>query len=197
MRFQAVLVGLVIDCVTILPACFFPSTYLSAQTISKTDQIPLEAQLTQHHKQLLNALGLRVAFPTYVPRGFTLEKIIAEVDQQSRIGGISYIIFYRLYDNNSNKDFCFAIEAINGGIGDIPEGSRSFPINSPAFGKSSLEYGKYGQAKSITYLSNWLGEEKGPFYRFVGAGVIPGLSTCSNISSQDAIRVTESLKYQN
>jgi len=181
----------------ILPAYLFASTYLAYQPTSTAEHIPVETQLTLQQIKLLKAVGLRIAVPTYVPREFTLDKVVAEIDQQSTIGGIGYTIFYRRFDSKSNKDFCFAIEATNGGIGDIPDGSRSFPINSPTLGKSSLEYGEYGQTKSPTFLSNWLGEEKGPFYRFVGAGVLPDLSKCSNISAQDAIRVTESLRYQN
>jgi hypothetical protein len=196
MQRQVVMVGLVIGCTVTLPVGLFACTQLAAQPTSRTEQSPIEVQLTPHHKQLLNAAGLRIVVPTYVPREFTLDKVVVEVDRQFRIGGISYVIFYRRYDSDSNKDFCFAVEATNGGIGDLPEGIRSYPINSPTFGKSSLEYGEYGQAKSPTYLSSWLGEEKGPFYRFVGAGVLPGLSTCSNISAQEAIRVTESLRYQ-
>ena len=194
MRFQAGTVTLAIGCTVILPVSFFAGTHLSAQPTSKAEQLPVEARLTPRHKQLLKALGLRIATPTYIPRGFALDKVLAEVDRQSTIGGVGYTIFYRRYDSNSNKEFCFAIEATNGGIGDLPDGSRSFPINSPTFGKSSLEYGEYGQGRSPTYISNWLG--KGPFYHFVGAGVLPDLSACSNISSQEAIRVTESLQYQ-
>ncbi|MBW4420953.1 MAG: hypothetical protein KME13_17235 [Myxacorys californica WJT36-NPBG1] len=197
MQCQAVMLGFAIGCTVTLPVGLFATTPLAAQPASGGQQIPVEAQLTSHQKQLLKAVGLKIAVPTYVPRGFTLDKVVAQVDRQSRIGGMGYTVFYRRYDSDSNKDFCFAIEATNGGIGDLPEGSRSFPINSPTFGKSSLEYGKYGGAKSPTYLSSWLGEEKGPFYRFVGAGVLPGLSTCSNISAQEAIRVTQSLRYQN
>jgi hypothetical protein len=197
MQYRFRLKGVVIRCVILLSAVFGSSVCLVEHSSLRAEEILAEVQLSPNQTQLLMALGLRVAVPTYVPRGFTLEKVSAEIDQQSRIGGIGYTIIYRRYDSNTNQDFCFAIQATNGGIGDLPDGSQSYPINSPSFGKSSLEYGNYGQTSSPTYLSNWLGGESGPFYRFVGAGVIPGLSPCRNLSVQEAIRVTESIQYMN
>lgn len=167
-----------------------------SQSQPKIKQLPQKAQLTSPQKQLLKSLKIKVAVPSYIPVGFELEKVFVEVSRHSGVGGTGYTILYSRYDNNSNKDFCFAIESTNGGIGDLPEGIRSFPINSPVFGKTTLEYGQYGDAKKPTFLSSWLGEEKGPFYRFVGVGLVPGTSNCNNISTQEAIRVTQSLRYQ-
>lgn len=166
-----------------------------AQPTPKKTQLPPETQLNPDQHRLLRALGLKIAMPTYVPPGFKLEKVQAEVERNTRIGGIGYTLIYRHYDVDSTKDFCFAIEATNGGIGDLPVGGRSYPINSPVFGKATLEYGEYGQASTPTFLSNWLGETNGPFYHFVGAEVIPGLARCNNVSVQEAVRVTESLQY--
>ncbi|MHC5833418.1 MAG: hypothetical protein ACYT04_99870, partial [Nostoc sp.] len=83
-----------------------------------------------------------------------------------------YLIVYQ----NLSADKCFAIESVSGGIGDLPSGSRSYPINSPIFGKSTLEQGLYGNAKQPTLLSQWWGKQNGPVYRFVGTGVMPELS---------------------
>ncbi len=200
-KFQRNQVGAILSCAIVLTASFFLSEHLLAQPKSKTvqrlskiEQLPEESKLSPYQKQLLKSLGIRIAVPGYVPHGFKLEKVLAEVDRDARSGGIGYTILYRKYDSNSNKDFCFAIEATNGGIGDLPEGVRSFPVNSPTFGKTTLEYGSYGEAGKSTFLSNWLGEENGPFYHFAGAGVVPETSNCSNISVQEAIRVTESLQ---
>lgn len=172
-----------------------PTAILSGSTVSRKAQLSSEAQLSQAQVRLLESLGLRIVIPSYVPPGFKLEKVEAELDHSSTVGGISYRIIYRKYETGSGKDFCFAIEATNGGIGDLPSGERSFPVNSSVLGKSTLEYGSYGQASNPTLLGNWLGPENGPFYRFVGAGVLPTLSRCDNISSQEAVRVTESLQY--
>lgn len=152
-------------------------------------------QLTPAQLKLLQALGLKIAAPAYIPPGFQLETVQAEVQQHTRVGGMGYTLVYRRYDPNASKTFCFAIEGTNGGIGDIPAGSRSYPVNSPVLGQSTLEYGKYGQASGQTLLSNWLGTERGPFYRFAGVGVSPGLYNCSNVTPQEAVRVTESLRY--
>ena len=154
-----------------------------------------EIQLSKAQIQLLKALGLRIAVPSYVPLGFKLEKVEAELEQNIRVGGISYRIIYKKYEPDSRKTFCFAIEATNGGIGDLPMGKRSYPVHSPVLGKSSLEYGIYGNASKTTFLGNWLGSNKGPFYRFVGADVVSSLSRCNNISFQEAVRISESLHY--
>ena len=169
--------------------------YLLTQSRTEAKPLPSETILSSQQLRLLKTTLIKGATPTYVPTGFKLEKVQVEADRDTRVGGISYTIFYRRYDIGSNKDLCFAIEATNGGIGDLPEGIQSFPVNSPIFGKTTLEYGKYGQAKNPTFLSSWLGEERGPFYRFAGAGIIPGFLNCTNISAQEAIRVTESLRY--
>lgn len=187
MRTQT-LTGMAFSILNILAACV---------AIAPCSAAPLsgEARLTQAQVQLLQSLGLRVAAPNYVPAGFKLEKVQAELARSVRVGGIGYSLIYQKYDSNSGKSFCFAIEATNGGIGSLPNGERSYPVNNPTLGISTLEYGRYGQASNPTLLGNWLGPENGPFYRFVGAGVIPALSRCDNISHQEAVQVSESLIY--
>jgi hypothetical protein len=197
MKLRKSLAVLVLTSIGALLMTFQTAQISHAQSTTGKTQLSPDAQLNPDQLRLLRALGLKIAVPTYVPPGFKLEKVQAEVERNTRFGGVGYTLFYRRYDANSSKDFCFAIEATNGGIGDLPEGSRSYPINSPVFGKTTLEYGKYGQASNPTFLSNWLGETNGPFYHFVGAEVIPGLVRCSNVSVQEAVRVTESLRYVN
>lgn len=150
-------------------------------------------QLTPAQLKLLQATGLRVAAPTYLPPGFAIESVEAQADRFTRMGGLRYTIRYRKNDSQSGNPLCFAIEATNGGIGGIPTGQRSYAINSAVFGRSRLQFGRYGAAQAPTYLGEWMGS--GPFYRFVGVGVTPDLPSCRNIASQDAIRITESLRY--
>ena len=154
-----------------------------------------EAQLTRSQIQLLKALGLRIATPSYIPPGFRLEVVQAELAHSLPSGQATYKLIYQKYDVNSGKTLCFAIEATNGGIGGLPPGKKSYPVNSPALGESTLEYGLYGDAANPTLLGNWLGTEQGPFYRFVGANLASALSRCNNISPQEAVRVFESLQY--
>jgi hypothetical protein len=171
------------------------SNWNLASNTSKKLQLSPEAQLTSTQIELLKSLGLRIVVPGYVPPKFKLQKVEAELDRNPIGDGISYRIIYQKYDTDSEKDFCFAIEATNGGIGDLPNGERSYPINSLVLGKSTLEYGLYGHASKPTLLGNWLGPENGPFYRFVGTDVLLGLPQCDNISPQEAVRVSESLHY--
>ena len=191
MRLQLCLAKITFACTAILTT----SLYLLTQSRTEAKPLPAEATLSPKQLLLLRATEIKIATPTYIPVGFKLEKVQVEANRNTRVGGTNYTIFYRRYDTGSNKDLCFAIEATNGGIGDLPEGIQSFPVNSPIFGKTTLEYGRYGQAESSTFLSSWLGEKRGPFYRFVGAGVIPGFLNCTNLTTQEATRVTESLRY--
>ena len=197
MRRQTVALGAGLGCTFALLGILFSSQQPTPQTTARADSQPAASALTPAQQQLLEASGLAIALPTYVPRGFVLEKVITEASRQARVGGVSYALLYRYYDSSTDQDFCFAIEATNGGIGGIPTGEESFAIDSPTFGESTLEYGIYGAAQGPTYISNWLGEETGPFYRFVGADVLPSLSRCENIPAQEAVQVLESLTYQN
>lgn len=150
---------------------------------------PAEAKLTPAQIQQLRSLGIEIAVPTYIPNRFRVDKVkVQPCPPGSRRFCPQYTITYRGPNNT-----CFAIESTGGGIGGVPEGDRTFAINSPLFGDGLLELGKYGQSKTPTLLAQWLGN--GPFYRFTGAGVIPELSRCNNISPQEAVRVTESLQY--
>jgi hypothetical protein len=153
-----------------------------------------EAQPTSVQLQILKASGLKVAAPFYVPSGFQLDEIQVNAQRNSRIGGLSYLMIYRKFDRATSQDFCFAIEATNGGIGDLPSGEKSFPVNNSTYGKTTLELGKYGAANSSTLLSSWMGSDRGPFYRFAGAGVNPALNRCRNISPQEAVKVTASIR---
>ncbi len=149
------------------------------------------SRLSAAQIQKLESLGVKIAVPSYVPDGFRVDKVeVVPCPPGSRRFCPEYSITYR-----GPKNTCFAIESTGGGIGGLPDGDRSFPVNSPVFGESSLELGKYGQAQSATLLGQWLGES--PFYRFAGAGTSRALQGCNNISPQEAVRVTESLQYLN
>ncbi|MEH1830406.1 MAG: hypothetical protein V7L22_34555 [Nostoc sp.] len=52
-------------------------------------------------------------------------------------------------------------------------------------------------AKQPTLLSQWWGEQNGPFYRFVGTGVMPELSNCNNVTPQEVVKVSQSIRYLN
>ncbi|MCU0517733.1 MAG: hypothetical protein MUC60_12895 [Oscillatoria sp. Prado101] len=154
-------------------------------------------QLTPAQVQLLQSLGIKIAVPTYLPPGFEIKIVRAEILPGSAGGTPRYIMFYR--DSNNS---CFAIEATGGG-GRNPELESSLPVNSRFFGSSyKLNYGKSAKAaNSRSYMfSDWM-EKDGNFYRFAGTSeevpTASSKSACKNISPEEAVRVTESLEYFN
>ena len=157
------------------------------------------AQLSDKQTNQLKSLGTKVAIPNYVPAGFQ----VASVKVKPCPSGVrrfcpDYAIIYR-NPNNS----CFAIESTGGGIGDMPSADleRSYPVNNSILDKSAvLKYRKNDRPSGPNLIGSWMGQ--GPFYRFTGAGsrfflgaATPELSNCSNISPQEAVRVSESLRY--
>ncbi|MBW4426296.1 MAG: hypothetical protein KME50_18055 [Nostoc desertorum CM1-VF14] len=172
-------------------ACIIAST---AAVIAqpKVSQTNLGIKLTPTQLKVLRSLGLKVALPSYIPANFRADTVLVSAGREN-VDSLRYLVVYQ----NLSADKCFAIESTSGGIGDLPSGSRSYPINSPIFGKSFLELGLYGNAKRPTLLSQWWGEQNGPFYRFVGTGVVPELSNCTNITPQEAVKVSQSIQYLN
>ena len=147
--------------------------------------------LTATQIQQLNSLRVKIAVPTYTPPGFQVTSILIQPcpDRATRCRfGPQYTITYQ-GPNNS----CFAIEAVGGGIGGVDLASK-LPVNSPVFGKSFLNYGTGPGNSSPTMFSDWL---QGPelFYRFAGEGATDKLANCRNINPQEAVTVTESLRY--
>ncbi|MFN6463456.1 MAG: hypothetical protein RMZ41_016800 [Nostoc sp. DedVER02] len=172
-------------------ACIIASTaaVIAQPRPSQTNSV---IKLTSTQLKVLRSLGLKVALPSYIPANFRADKVLVEAGREN-VDSLRYLVVYQ----NLSADKCFAIESTSGGIGDLPSGSRSYPINSPIFGKSVLEVGLYGNAKQPTLLSQWLGSQNGPFYRFVGTGVVPELSNCSNLTPQEAVKVSQSIRYFN
>lgn len=165
---------------------------VSISSLSPSFAQSANIKLNKSQINLLRSLGTTIAAPTYTPPKFRLQSVIAELSSNTRIGGINYKLIYRS-NLAPDQTLCFAIESTNGGIGGIPTGENSYPTNSKSFGKSSIEFGKYGNNSEPTLLGEWLGN--GPFYRFTGAGVIPELSLCENITPEEAVKVVESLQY--
>ncbi|HLO48025.1 MAG TPA: hypothetical protein VK211_06340 [Kamptonema sp.] len=149
--------------------------------------------LTAAQIQQLKSLRVKIAVPTYTPPGFKVTSILIQPcpDNVTRCRfGPQYTITYQGPNNT-----CFAIEAVGGGIGGVDLASK-LPVNSPVFGKNFIYYGSGGGNPSPTIFSDWL---QGPelFYRFVGQGATDKLTNCKNINPQEAVRVTESLRYLN
>lgn len=99
----------------------------------------------------MRSLGLKIALPSYVPTNFHADKVIVSAGREN-VDSLRYLIVYQ----NFSADKCFAIESVSGGIGDLSAGSRSYPLNSPIFGKSALEQGLYGNSPFRSWDSYWL-----------------------------------------
>ena len=172
---------------------------VTAQPSTNQGQLLANTRLSDRQTNQLKSLGVKVAIPSYVPAGFK----VASVQVKPCPSGVrrfcpNYAIIYR-NPNNS----CFAIESTGGGIGDMPSTGleQDYPVNNSILGKGAvLKYRKNDQLSGPTLIGTWMG--KGPFYRFTGAGsplflntAPPELSNCSDIRGQEAVRVSESLRY--
>lgn len=192
----------ILSLITIATITAIPVTNLASVTAEippNRGQLQANSQLSRSQIDRLKSLGTKVAVPTYVPAGFQ----VAGLQIQPCPSGVrrfcpNYAIIYR----NSNNS-CFAIESTGGGIGDMPSDNleKSYPVNNSILGKSAvLKYRKNSRLSGPTLTGNWSGQ--GPFYRFTGADsrlflntAPPELSNCNDISSQEAVRVWESLRY--
>lgn len=193
MRFTIALVPLV--ALGWLGAMFSPAAVL-AQT---PDPILVNPGIQPTSRQLsvLQASGIKVALPSWVPDGFQLDRVLTLTRRTSRVGGYQYTAVYQKVTNTGTQ--CFAIEATTGGIGDLPTGYQQLPVNSATFGQGTLNIGLYGVSGQPTLLSSWLSDSQGnpptAFYRFAGSGVNPELLNCSNLTPQEAVAVLNSLQY--
>jgi hypothetical protein len=139
----------------------------------------------------LRAIDMPVALAEYIPTDFFLRQIELEFNDW---GGTTYRLIYDGYDENTLTQMCFAVEGTNHGIGGLPIGNASYPFSSPVLGSSTIEAGYYGQSEKNTLLGDWIGRGEG-YYRFVGAGVYKSMASCNNVSVDEAIAISESLRY--
>ncbi|MFM7886492.1 MAG: hypothetical protein ACKPCM_07350, partial [Pseudanabaena sp.] len=96
--------------------------------------------LNNQQKLLLKSLGIAIALPSYVPKGFRVADVQvtpcpANAPQNAKgvcRSGPSYTIVYHNWQNN-----CFEVNAIGGGIGG-PDGKYSRKVNSAILGEVDL-----------------------------------------------------------
>jgi hypothetical protein len=171
--------------VAIAPTLYAPAPS-HAQVIN--DKRLQNSRLSPSQLQQLEASGLKIVVPTYVPAGFQPVSIDTRSDQRF---GPSYVIVYR------KGNLCFGVEGISGGIGDIPKGSSSYRVKNAVLGTSTLE--QYREAQGAALIGSWAG--RGPFYRFVGAnykflgGDARDLSGCQDLALKEALLVAEGLRF--
>lgn len=112
--------------------------FANADTVTNNRSNP--SGLNNQQKLLLKSLGIEIAVPSYVPKGFRVADVQVTpcpANAQRNAKGVcrfgpSYTIVYRNYQNN-----CFEVNAIGGGIGG-PDGKYSRKVNSPILGEVDL-----------------------------------------------------------
>jgi hypothetical protein len=102
----------------------------------------------------LQATGIKVVLPGYVPPGFQLDTVSVQANRSPKSGGYRTLIVYQKTEPVTTTSTaltaalaappqCFAIEAVTATAQPLPPGTTSFPVNSPVFGRSQLNYGLY------------------------------------------------------
>jgi hypothetical protein len=179
----------------------------------------------------LQATGIKVVLPGYVPTGFQLDAVSVQANRSPKVGGYRTLITYQKMDAVTTTSTaltaaiaappqCFAIEAVTATAQPLAPGTASFPINSPVFGRSQLNYGLYRTipmtviqpvpvttapipipqplpASAATWLSDWLGIPTS-----VGGIVTPatpvyrflGAGTDARLANCDNVPTAEALK---
>ncbi|MFB2920237.1 MULTISPECIES: hypothetical protein [Aerosakkonema] len=191
-----------------LPILAQSEVYLTQRSQNQA-QLPANARLTQAQIRQLRSLGIRIVVPSYVPRGFRIASVRAELQPSCpprfRSQCTQYAIIYR---NSAN--YCFAIESVGDGIGDAVERENHITVDTRILGRTTLYYGRYQDPEmrqtfpeSDLYME-WVGS--GPFYRFTGAGLVrqtyygerlsqPVAQCRHNISPQEAAKVIRSFSF--
>ena len=131
----------------------------------------------------LGALGVRVALPTYVPAGYSLEEVRItpceyHVSRRSCSSGPDYIVRYH------NGDAWFSFEETTGDLGGTSLTYKTF-VKTKIFGTVPLRFGSGGDGIGLTpsasdlqavqreVYCDWLGA--GPYYHLIGERIAPAV----------------------
>jgi hypothetical protein len=202
------MLSLTVFSVVSLPTLAHSEVYLTQRSQNQA-QLPANAGLTQAQIRQLRSLGIRIVVPTYVPRGFQIASVRAELEPSCpprfRSQCARYAIIYR---NSTN--YCFAIESVGDGIGGGAARENAIAVVTRIFGRTTLYYGRYQDPEmrqrfpDADLYMEWVGN--GPFYRFTGAGLVrqtyygerlsqPVAQCRNNISPQEAVKVIRSFSF--
>ncbi len=178
--------------------------------------------ITTEDQTALKALGIAIAVPANVPAGYTVSQVelepCAEGSPLSPKGtcrmGPKYAIVYR----NAEKDSCFAIESVGGGLGG-PAWEYSLPVSTSLFKEVAVVFGEVpstaSKAPSADQLdvpqpnlrTDWVStDDTGPFYSVAGADSVRAAylnerpnkpaSQCRNtITPNEATEIVQSLTW--
>lgn len=128
--------------------------------------------------QRLRALGFEVALPSWLPEGYALNRVDAEIDPE-------YGSVYRVTWTSPGGAELF-VEGTNGGLGDVMRGESRRPFQNAALGAGTLEFYEPGSEEGVDFRSHWLqSHPENPAYGLAGRG---------GVAPDDAVRVAESLQ---
>ncbi|HEY9712917.1 MAG TPA: hypothetical protein V6C72_05580 [Chroococcales cyanobacterium] len=131
--------------------------------------------------------GVTVFYPGSLPAGFKLSTVtIDNQDSKHPDYGLNFC--------NGKTKFCFTVETAHDGIGDGPDGDKTYNGKSKIFGKFSVDYFKPfsegNGTKDDYYLSSWMrykkpgsASDQERFYHLYGNG----------ITARQAVAIIESL----
>jgi hypothetical protein len=145
----------------------------------------------------LNALGIKVAVPGYIPKGFRVVDVTTCPSQRTNNcrSGPTYDIVFR-----SPAGTCFVIEGVSGGIGD-GNLEKTVTVKSKLFGPIKIglnnsRYPKRSDANIDPIFTEWLTQSlrSGPFYKFYSDKEEPAGCT-GKVPFKEAVMIVESLKW--
>jgi len=147
----------------------------------------------------LKALGIKVAVPGYIPRGFHVAKVTTQCPARVKGNcrpGPSYAIIF-----GSPAGTCFAIEGVAGGIGDVNL-EQTVPVTSKLFvptkkvGLLNSRWPERSDPKIDGLFTDWLAlsAHSAPVYRFYSSKGEPAFCT-SRIPLDEEVKIVESLKW--
>jgi hypothetical protein len=129
------------------------ATMAQAQTLPNSGLTSLSTTPTSVQLAALQATGIKVVLPGYVPTGFQLDSVSVQTARNAKSGGYRTLLVYQKVDPVTTTSTavtpaaaipqCFAIEAVTATAQPLPAASFSTPINSPIFGRNQLNYGLY------------------------------------------------------
>jgi hypothetical protein len=153
--------------------------------------------MTKPQLASLNALGIKVAVPGYIPKGFRVVDVTpcpSKRTNDCRLGPTYDIVF------RSPEGTCFVIEGVSGGIGD-GNLEQTVTVKSKLFGLVKMglnnsRYPKRSDANIDPIFTEWLTKSprSGPFYKFYSDKKEPAGCT-SKVPFNEAVKIVESLKW--
>jgi hypothetical protein len=168
-----------------------------SQSSAPATIIPQLPGMTKAQHAALNALGIKVAVPGYIPKGFRVVDVTtcpSKTTNDCRSGPTYDIVF------RSPAGTCFVVGGVSGGIGDINL-EQTVTVKSKLFGPIKMglnnsRYPKRSDANIDPIFTEWLTQSlrSGPSYKFYSDKEEP--AGCNGkVPFNEAVKIVESLKW--